>query len=98
MRKALVIACGMTEDQALLYKGHSLRVGGSNHIRKLGVSDEVHRLLGGWASLVSSRDYFQLSAEEQMKLCDRMALKERAWDIDGAVRPISLTAVQCIVV
>ena len=64
LRDALRSVCDMSGEQSLLYKGHSLRVGGSNHMRLLGVSDEVHRLMGGWASLVSSRGYFQLSADE----------------------------------
>ena len=29
------------------------------------MGDEVHRLLGGWATLTSSRGYFQLSEDEQ---------------------------------
>lgn len=98
MREALVLACGMSVEQAKLYKGHSLRVGGSNHLRKLGVADEVHRLLGGWASLVSSRSYYALSAEEQMRTCERMALMERA--PSGAVtnRPVPLGAIGNITV
>lgn len=50
LRAALREVCGMSEEQALLYKGHSLRVGDSNHMRLLGVEDEVHRLMRGWAS------------------------------------------------
>ena len=45
----------MTEQWASLYSGHSLRVGGSNHMRKLGVADDIHRRLGGWMSLTSSQ-------------------------------------------
>jgi len=93
MRETLQIACGMSLEQAMLYKGHSLRVGGSNHIRKLGVEDEVHRLLGGWASLVSSRGYFDLNAEEQMRLCERMALKEREPPGEASNRPLTLDSV-----
>ena len=78
LRDALVDVCGMTRDQSLLYKGHSLRVGGSNYIRKLGIDDEVHRLLGGWVSLTSSRKYFQLSEDEQLDKAEAYALKERS--------------------
>ena len=78
LREALVETCGMTVPQSKLYKGHSLRVGGSNHIRKLGIADEVHRLLGGWVSLVSSHRYFQLGEDEQLDRAEKYALKERA--------------------
>ena len=67
----------MTRQWSKLYSGHSLRVGGSNHIRKLGISDQVHRLLGGWVSLVSSQRYFQLSEDEQLDRAEEYALKER---------------------
>ena len=98
MREALVHACGMSSEQSRLYKGHSLRVGGSNHLRHLGVADEVHRLLGGWASLVSSRGYFRLSAEEQMRMCESMALKERAPLGTVTNRPVPLEAVARVTV
>ena len=90
LRQALVQVCGMTKEQSMLYKGHSLRVGGSNHMRLLGVEDEVHRLMGGWASLVSSRGYFQLGTSEQLKVAEQFALKERSTpNVEGG-RPVSL--------
>ena len=91
LRTALTMVCGMSEEQAGLYKGHSLRVGGSNHMRLLGVDDEVHRLMGGWASLVSSRGYFQLNTEEQLKVAERFALKERAPPQEEGGRLVSLS-------
>ena len=90
LRNALREVCGMTKEQSLLYKGHSLRVGGSNHMRLLGVDDEVHRLMGGWASLVSSRGYFQLGTDEQLKIAEKFALKERVSPQAGGGRPVSL--------
>ena len=57
----------MTQQWASLYSGHSLRVGGSNHMRKLGVADDIHRRLGGWMSLTSSQGYMQLSPQEQFR-------------------------------
>ena len=90
LRQALVEVCGMTKEQSLLYKGHSLRVGGSNHMRLLGVEDEVHRLMGGWASLVSSRGYFQLGTSEQLKVAEQFALKERSSPSVEGGRPVSL--------
>ena len=93
LQNALVGVCGMTKAQSLLYKGHSLRVGGSNHIRKLGIHDDVHRLLGGWVSLVSSRRYFQLSEDEQLEKAEAYALRERAPpEVEGA-RPVGIDAI-----
>lgn len=63
----------MTTAWASLYAGHSLRVGGSNHMRRLGIADDVHRRLGGWMSLTSSQGYMQLSAREQFRYSLRLA-------------------------
>ena len=76
LRKALKDVCGLHWEHAKLYGGHALRVGGSNHIRQLGVDDEVHRLMGGWASLTSSRGYFALSAKEQFKVTHSFAVRK----------------------
>ena len=96
LRTTLVEVCGMTKEQAKLYAGHSLRVGGSNFIRRKGIDDEVHRLLGGWASLTSSRGYFQLLDEEQWDLAEQFALEERAAPRYPGERPVDLSAVMCI--
>ena len=40
----------------------------------MGLSDEMHRLMGGWASLTSSGDYMQLSVAEQFQMTSRFAL------------------------
>ena len=93
LRTTLVEVCGMTEEQAKLYAGHSLRVGGSNFIRRRGIDDEVHRLLGGWASLTSSRGYFQLLDEEQWELAGQFALEERAAPQHPGGRPVDISAV-----
>ena len=96
LQEALVEACGMSRPQSLLYKGHSLRVGGSNHIRKLGIDDDVHRLLGGWVSLVSSRRYFQLSEDEQLDKAEAYALKERAPPKTQGARLVSMDAISSL--
>ena len=98
MRRALREVCAMSNEQALLYKGHSLRVGGSNHIRKLGISHEVHRIMGGWASLVSSSKYFQLSEDEQLGHAEAYALKERAPPSEEGARLIAMEAVRGITI
>ena len=55
----------MGVSEAKAYAGHSLRVGGSTHMRRCGVDEHVHRSLGGWASLTSAAHYIQLSPIEQ---------------------------------
>ena len=67
----------MTKKWSLLYAGHSLRVGGSNHMRHLGIADETHRRLGGWMSLTSSQGYMQLSAREQFKYSLQLAKSKK---------------------
>ena len=96
LRHTLTSLCGMTKEQSKLYAGHSLRIGGSNYIRRLGIDDEVHRLLGGWASLTSSRGYFQLLDEEQWELAEQFALGERAPPGRSDARPLLLEAVKAI--
>ena len=84
----------MTEAWAGLYSGHSLRVGGSNEMRRRGVADEVHRKLGGWMSLVSAQGYMSLSAAEQFKYTLKLAKKGKrraAHTRDSARR-----ALQCL--
>lgn len=68
------MVCQLVE-QAKLFRGHSLRVGGSNYMRRLGVEDEVHRLVGDWTSLVSSTNYYSLSSSEQFAVTDKFMLK-----------------------
>ena len=63
----------MTRAWAALYSGHSLRVGGSNRMRQLGIADDVHRRLGGWMSLTSSQGYMQLAPHEQFGYTLRLA-------------------------
>ena len=45
-------------------------------MRRLGVEDEVHRLVGDWASLVSSTNYYALSSAEQFDATNRFVLKD----------------------
>ena len=45
-------------------------------MRKLGIEDDVHRVVGDWASLTSSTNYYVWSAEEQFRTTDRFALKD----------------------
>ena len=93
LRKALHQVCGLSREQAALYSGHSLRVGGANHIRRLGLDDELLRMMGGWASLSSARGYFQLTAKEQFNLARQWTLKEREPPGSEGARVATISAV-----
>ena len=78
----------MTRRWAALYTGHALRVGGSNHMRRLGIADDVHRRLGGWMTLVAAQGYMALSAQEQFKHTLKLAQsksRKAAFHKEGAL-------------
>ena len=74
LQMGLHTACGYTMEAARLRKGHCPRVGGSDYMRELGIEDEVHRRLGGWMSLVSSRGYMRISVEGRIKVKSKMGI------------------------
>lgn len=76
LRKALRDICGMSLDESKVYAGHSLRVGGSNFMRRMNIDRDVHRSLGGWASLKSAGDYMQLTPTEQFSITRKLAVKK----------------------
>ena len=57
----------MSTRWAKLYTGHAMRVGGSNYMRKIGMSSDIHRRMGGWMSLTSAQGYMALSPAEQFR-------------------------------
>ena len=67
----------MTRAWSKLYTGHALRVGGSNHMRKLGIADEVHRRLGGWMSMAAAQGYMALSSREKLAYTLKLAAKQQ---------------------
>ena len=74
MRKALMDSIPlMTTAWAKLYSGHSMRVGGSNHMRRMGVADDIHKRLGGWMTLTAAQGYMALSPAEQFAYTVRLA-------------------------
>ena len=75
MRQALRSICRMSDEESKVYGGHSLRVGGSNYMRRLNIDPDVHRALGGWSVLKSARDYMQLSPAEQFSITRDLAVK-----------------------
>ena len=73
-------------------------MGGANHIRRLGLDDELLRPMGGWASLTSARGYFQLSVKEQFELVNKCTLKERKPPRVEGERVTTISAVMCLTV
>ena len=63
----------MSRRWAKMYTGHALRVGGSNHMRKIGVANDVHRRMGGWMSLVAAQGYMAMSTSEQFNYTLKLA-------------------------
>lgn len=77
LKRALGSVCGVDDEEVKLYGGHSLRVGGSNFMRWQGISEDVHKALGGWAQLVSAKEYMQRSPTEQFEMTRVLALKRK---------------------
>ena len=75
LRKALRDIRGMSLDESKVYAGHSLRVGGSNFMRRMKIDRDVHRSLGGWSTLKSAGDYMQLTPAEQFSVTRKLAVK-----------------------
>jgi len=67
----------MSRIWSKLYTGHALRVGGSNHMRKIGIADDVHRRLGGWMTLVAAQGYMAMSAREKLAYTLKLASKQQ---------------------
>ena len=60
-------AVGSTKEEVKCYSSHACRVGGSNFMRRLGISDKIHQRMGGWYTLTSARGYMQLEPGEQFQ-------------------------------
>ena len=99
LRKSLRDICGMSLDESKVYAGHSLRVGGSNFMRRMKIDRDVHRALGGWASLKTAGDYMQLTPVEQFAITRKLAVKkerEHAFEQRARARS-SLSRIQQLV-
>ena len=70
MRQALVQVCGLSEVQARRFTVHSLRVGGINYYRSLGVSTELRAQLADHFSLRSNLRYLRMNPTDQIKILD----------------------------
>jgi len=91
LRRCLRSYCHMSLDESLVYGGHSLRVGGSNFMRRLKIDPDVHRALGGWSILKSARDYMQLTPTEQFQITRKLSVKTER-DVAFEFRPEAVAA------
>ena len=66
LRKALVQVCGLSERQASRFTVHSLRVGGINYYKRIGVSIGMRAKIASHKSLVTSRKYLRLLPVEKL--------------------------------
>ena len=66
MRQALVQVCGLTERQASRFAVHSLRVGGINYYKRIGVSIGMRAQIASHKSLATSRQYLRLLPAERL--------------------------------
>ena len=71
IRRALREVCGLSKDQAKRFTLHSLRVGGINYYRRLGVPLETRAQLADHLSLPSALRYQRLPPAEQIAILSR---------------------------
>ena len=71
IRRALREVCGLSAAQAKRFTVHSLRVGGINYYRRLGVPLETRAQLADHLSLPSALRYQRLRPAEQVKVLAR---------------------------
>ena len=76
VRRALREVCGLSPEQAKRFTIHSLRVGGINYYRRLGVPLETRAQLADHLSLPSALRYQRLPPAEQVRLLSRAVGKK----------------------
>ena len=72
MRQALTDACSLSASQASLFTAHSLRVGGINFLKQLGVPIQMRSEMADHQSLQSSRRYLRLLPAQQFDMLSRV--------------------------
>ena len=73
MRQSLRDVCGLPVDVSMMYSGHTLRISGSNSVRKdTQLTEDVNRQLGSWMSLASKKSYDRQSLIEQMEVTQHL--------------------------
>ena len=78
IRQALREVCGLSKEQAARFTVHSLRVGGINYYRRLGVPLETRAQLADHLSLPSALRYQRLSPAEQIRVLSQAVGKGMA--------------------
>ena len=73
IRQALMEVCGLSEQQAARFTVHSLRVGGINYYKRIGVSIGMRAKIASHKSLVTSRKYLRLLPIEKLVELSAMA-------------------------
>ena len=76
VRCALREACGLSMSQSTKYSMHSLRVGGINFYRSIGVPLELRAQLADHMTLPSSLRYLRMAPSDQMGVLARIASQE----------------------
>ena len=66
MRKALTEVCGVSDTSAKRFTAHSLRVGGLNYYKRIGVSLGMCAQIASHKSITTSRTYLRLLPVEQL--------------------------------
>lgn len=66
IRQALVQVCRLSAQQSARFTVHSLRVGGINYYKRIGVSIGIRDQIASHKSLVTSRKYLSLLPVEQL--------------------------------
>lgn len=66
MRQALMQVCGLSAQQASRFTVHSLRVGGINYYKRIGVSIGMRAQIASHKSLVTSRKYLRMLPVERL--------------------------------
>ena len=73
IRMALREVCSLTRKQAKRFTTHSLRVGGINYYRLLGVPTELRAQMADHLSLASARRYLRMAPQEQIHILGKIA-------------------------
>ena len=78
VRRALCVAGGLSQAQAKRFTMHSLRVGGINYYRMLGVPLELRAQLADHLSLPSSLRYLRMAPHQQVQVLSTIVGRRRA--------------------
>ena len=72
MRQALVQVCGISERMSRRFTAHSMRVGGINYYKRIGVPIGMTAIIASHKSLVTSRQYLRMLPVEKLSELSQM--------------------------